>query len=74
MGVVYRARDRKLNRLVALKKIRDGPLASRTDRERFIRESEIVARLSQGAKEYISEILRDEFMARYWEEAGKLDK
>ncbi len=45
MGVVYRARDRKLNRLVALKKIKNGSLANRQEQERFLREARIVAKL-----------------------------
>lgn len=45
MGVVYRARDRKLNRVVALKKIKNGSMANRQEQERFLREARIVARL-----------------------------
>ncbi|HQR06619.1 MAG TPA: protein kinase [Gemmatales bacterium] len=45
MGVVYRARDRKLNRQVALKKIKNGSLANRQEQERFLREARIVAKL-----------------------------
>jgi hypothetical protein len=45
MGVVYRARHRKLNRPVALKMILSGPHSDRAQRARFVREAEAVARL-----------------------------
>jgi hypothetical protein len=45
MGVVYRARQLKANRLVALKMIRAVEHASPTDRPRFQIETEAVARL-----------------------------
>jgi serine/threonine protein kinase len=45
MGVVYRARQRSLNRLVALKMILDGEYAGPEQVTRFRREAELIARL-----------------------------
>ncbi len=48
MGVVYKARQVKLNRLVALKMMRSGALAGAAERQRFLAEAEAVARLAHA--------------------------
>lgn len=45
MGVVYLARQRGLNRLVAIKLLRTGPFADETEKLRFQREAETIAAL-----------------------------
>jgi eukaryotic-like serine/threonine-protein kinase len=45
MGEVFKARHVRLNRLVALKLIRHGTRATESERKRFLREAEAVARL-----------------------------
>jgi tetratricopeptide (TPR) repeat protein len=45
MGVVYRARDRTLDRIVAIKTIPEGRFATDDQRERFRAEAQAVARL-----------------------------
>ena len=45
MGVVFRARDRRLNRIVALKLILTGRLASEAEVKRFLNEAEAAAHL-----------------------------
>ena len=45
MGIVYKARQENPRRIVALKIQRDGPGATRRDRDRFRFEYEAVASL-----------------------------
>jgi serine/threonine protein kinase/tetratricopeptide (TPR) repeat protein len=45
MGVVYRARDLKLERSVALKFLSDEVLASEKDKQRFVKEAQLAAAL-----------------------------
>jgi tRNA A-37 threonylcarbamoyl transferase component Bud32 len=44
-GIVYQAMQRSTGRKVAIKVVREGPFASRTERARFEREVEILAHL-----------------------------
>jgi serine/threonine-protein kinase len=48
MGVVYKARDTRLNRPVALKMLLTGAFATAAERERFLREAEAEAGLSHS--------------------------
>jgi serine/threonine protein kinase/tetratricopeptide (TPR) repeat protein len=48
MGIVYKARDLRLNRPVALKMLLSGMYAAPQEQERFLREAEAVASLRHG--------------------------
>jgi serine/threonine protein kinase/WD40 repeat protein len=48
MGVVYKARHRQLNRLVAVKMILAGVRATEQDRQRFLLEAEAIAKLDHS--------------------------
>jgi tRNA A-37 threonylcarbamoyl transferase component Bud32/GAF domain-containing protein len=87
MGAVYRARDMRLNRLVALKVVRAELLGDAEARRRFRREAQIVARLqhpsivavfdygtlADGGAYLVMELVRGEDLRRVLQREGRLD-
>ena len=88
MGAVYRARDVRLDRLVALKVVRAELLGDQEARQRFRREAQIVARLQHpgivsvfdygtfpnGGAYLVMELVKGEDLRRVLLREGRLDK
>jgi eukaryotic-like serine/threonine-protein kinase len=87
MGAVYRARDMRLDRLVAVKVVRAELLGDIEARKRFRREAQIVARLQHpsivsiydygtfqdGGAYLVMELVRGEDLRRVLQREGRLD-
>ena len=65
MGVVFRAKEEKLNREVALKVVLDGRLAGQESVSRFLREAHSAARLDHPAITPVYEIGEDKGFIYY---------
>ena len=75
MGVVYKARHRRLNRLVALKMVLAGEFASPALEHRFRLEAELAARVQHPNIVHVYEIGSYEgrpFLAMEWVEGGSM--
>ncbi len=75
MGIVYKARHRGLNRLVALKMVLAGEFASETERLRFQREAELAARVKHANIVQIHEVGQlgqRPYISMEWVEGGTL--
>ena len=55
-GIVYRARDRDLDRIVAVKVPKNGQFVSQEEEDRFVREARSVAQLSHPGIVHIHEV------------------
>ena len=87
MGAVYRARDERLDRLVAVKVVRAELLGDPEARRRFRREAQIVARLQHpsivsvfdygtfagGGAYLVMELVRGEDLRRVLQREGRLE-
>jgi eukaryotic-like serine/threonine-protein kinase len=87
MGAVYRARDTRLDRLVALKVVRPELLEDQDARRRFRREAQIVARLQHpgivsifdfgtlagGGAYLVMELVRGEDLRRVLHREGRME-
>jgi eukaryotic-like serine/threonine-protein kinase len=87
MGAVYRARDMRLDRLVAVKVVRPELLEDQDARRRFRREAQIVARLqhpgivsifdfgtlARGGAYLVMELVRGEDLRRVLHREGRLE-
>jgi serine/threonine protein kinase/Flp pilus assembly protein TadD len=77
MGVVYKARQSGLNRVVALKMIQGGPYAAPDATARFGREAEVVARLQHPNIVQVFEVGDHDgcpFLAMEYVAGGSLDQ
>ncbi len=87
MGTVYRARDVRLDRLVALKVVRAERLGDSDARQRFLREAQIVARLqhpsivavfdygtfTDGGVYLVMELVRGEDLRHVLQREGRIE-